>query len=255
MTGSTSNRLQGKVALVTGAAKGIGAGIAKEFAAAGASVVVNYASDAVRAQKVVSDIRDGGGTAVAAQGDVSVSGDVERVFDEAVRTYGRLDVVVNNAGVWHTEPIEAATQEHISHQLSVNVLGPILTIQEALKHFGPDGGSIINVGSLDSARAFPGMSVYAATKGAVDALTRVLAAELGPRGIRVNTLAPGAVETEGIRAVDFIGSDAEKVMIENTPLGRLGQPEDLAKVAVFFASDDAGWVTGERLTASGGLRS
>ena len=254
MTGSTSNRLHGKVALVTGAAKGIGAGIAKEFAAAGASVVVNYASDAERAQKVVNQIRDRGGAAVAAQGDVSDSGDVERVFNEIVRTYGRLDVVVNNAGVWHTEPIEAATQEHISRQLSVNVLGPVLTIQEALRHFGPDGGSIINIGSLDSARAFPGMSVYAATKGAVDALTRVLAAELGPRGVRVNTLAPGPVETEGIQAVGFIGTTAEREMTEQTPLGRIGQPEDLAKVALFLASDDAAWVTGERLTASGGLR-
>jgi len=239
---------------VTGAAKGIGAGIAKEFAAAGASVVVNYASDAERAQKVVNQIRDRGGAAVAAQGDVSDSGDVERVFNEIVRTYGRLDVVVNNAGVWHTEPIEAATQEHISRQLSVNVLGPVLTIQEALRHFGPDGGSIINIGSLDSARAFPGMSVYAATKGAVDALTRVLAAELGPRGVRVNTLAPGPVETEGIQAVGFIGTTAEREMTEQTPLGRIGQPEDLAKVALFLASDDAAWVTGERLTASGGLR-
>jgi len=255
MTGSTSNKLQGKVALVTGAAKGIGVGIAKEFAAAGASVVVNYASDAEGAQKVVSHIRDGGGVAVAAQGDVSVPGDVERVFSEIVRTYDRLDVVVNNAGVWHAEPIEAATQEHISRQLSVNVLGPILTIHEALKHFGPDGGSIINIGSFDSARAIPGMSVYAATEGAVDALTRVLAAELGPRGVRVNTLAPGGVGTEGIHASNFMGSDAEKEMIERTPLGRMGRPEDLAKVAVFFASDDAAWVTGERLTASGGLRS
>ncbi|WP_290059071.1 SDR family NAD(P)-dependent oxidoreductase [Amycolatopsis solani] len=255
MTDNTPKRLHGKVALVTGAAKGIGAGIAKEFAAAGAAVVVNYAADAEGAQKVVSHIRDNGGAAVAAQGDVSVPGDVERVFAEVVRAYGRLDVVVNNAGVWHTEPIEAVTQEHISRQLSVNVLGPILTIQEALKHFGPGGGSIINIGSLDSARAVPGMAVYAATKGAVDALTRVLAAELGPRGVRVNTLAPGGVETEGIRAAGFIGSDAEKAMIERTPLGRLGRPEDLAKVAAFFASDDAAWVTGERLTASGGLRS
>ncbi|MBB5067987.1 3-oxoacyl-[acyl-carrier protein] reductase [Saccharopolyspora gloriosae] len=255
MTLNNSNRLQGKVALVTGAAKGIGAGIAKEFAAAGASVVVNYASDAEGAQKVVSHIRDSGGTAVAVQGDVSAREDVERVFGEVVHTYGRLDVVVNNAAVYFAEPVEDASQEHISHQLSVNVLGPILTVQEALKHFGPDGGSIINIGSLDSARAVPGMSVYAATKGAVDAFTRVLAAELGPRGVRVNTLAPGGVETEGIHAAGFMGSDAEKEMIERTPLGRMGQPQDLARVAVFFASDDAAWVTGERLTASGGLRS
>ncbi|SFS31771.1 SDR family NAD(P)-dependent oxidoreductase [Saccharopolyspora flava] len=255
MTGSSSNRLRGKVALVTGAAKGIGASIAKEFADAGASVVVNYASDAEGAQRVVSHIRDNGGAAVATQGDVSESGDVERVFDEVVRAYGRLDIVVNNAGVYYPEPIETTTQEQISRQLSVNVLGTVLTIQEALKHFGPDGGSVINIGSLDSARAVPGMSVYAASKGAVDALTRVLAAELGPRKIRVNTLAPGGVETEGIHTAGFMGSDAEKDMIERTPLGRMGQPEDLAKAAVFFASDDAAWVTGERLTASGGLRS
>jgi 3-oxoacyl-[acyl-carrier protein] reductase len=251
----SERRLEGKVTLVTGASKGIGAGIAKEFAAAGAPVVVNYASDAAGARRVVDDISAGGGTAVAIQGDVSVVEDVERVFAELVATYGRLDVVVNNAGVYQVEPIGEASNETVSRQLGVNVLGPILTTREALKHFGPSGGSILNIGSLDSARAVPGMSVYAATKGAVDALTRVLAAELGPRGIRVNTLAPGGVETEGIHAAGFMGSNAEKDMIDRTPLGRMGQPEDLARVAVFLASDDAGWVTGERLTASGGLRS
>ncbi|MBW0103632.1 glucose 1-dehydrogenase [Pseudonocardia sp. KRD-291] len=247
--------LEGKVALVTGASKGIGAGIAKEFAAAGASVAVNYASDANSAERVVSDIETRGGAAIAVQGDVSVAADVERLFAETVAAYGRIDVLVNNAAVYYPEPFESATPRQIDQQLSVNVLGTILTIQEGLKHFGPNGGSVINIGSLDSARAIPGMSVYAATKGAVDALTRVLAAELGSRGIRVNTLAPGGVETEGIHAVGFMGSDAETDMIERTPLGRIGQPEDLARVAVFFAGDDAGWVTGERLTASGGLRS
>lgn len=250
-----TRKLDGKVALVTGASKGIGAGIAKEFAAAGASVVVNYASSAEGAERVVSDIRARGGSAIAVHGDVSIATDVERLFAETVAAYGRFDVLVNNAGVYYAKPLETITPQQIHRQLSVNVLGPILTIQEALKHFGPDGGTVINIGSLDSARAIPGMSVYAATKGAVDALTRVLAAELGSRGIRVNTLAPGGVETEGIHAAGFIGSDAETAMIERTPLGRIGQPEDLGRVAVFFASDDAGWVTGERLTASGGLRS
>lgn len=247
--------LEGKVALVTGASKGIGAGIAKEFAAAGASVVVNYASGADDAKRVVSDIEAQGGAAVAVQGDVSVAADVERLFIQTIDAFGRLDVLINNAAVYYSEPFGTVTPRQIQKQLSVNVLGTILSTQEALKHFGPHGGAVINIGSLDSARAVPGMSVYAATKGAVDALTRVLAAELGPRGIRVNTLAPGGVDTEGIRAIGFIGSDAERDMIERTPLGRIGQPEDLARVAVFFASDDAGWVTGERLTASGGLRS
>jgi 3-oxoacyl-[acyl-carrier protein] reductase len=247
--------LDGKVALVTGASKGIGKGIAKEFAAAGASVVVGYASSAAGAEQVVSDIEALGGSAIAVQGDVSVAADVERLLAETVAAYGRLDVLVNNAAVYYPEPFDTVTPQQIDQQLSVNVLGTILTTQAALEHFGPDGGVVINIGSLDSARAVPGMSVYSATKGAVDALTRVLAAELGSRGIRVNTLAPGGVETEGLHAAGFMGSDAEREMIERTPLGRLGQPEDLARVAVFLASDDAGWVTGERLTASGGLRS
>jgi 3-oxoacyl-[acyl-carrier protein] reductase len=255
MTGNGSGKLEGKVALVTGASKGIGASIAEEFAAAGASVAVNYASGADGAQRLVNSIHARGGAAIAVQGDVSETGDVERVFDEIIATYGRFDILVNNAGVYYSEPFDVTTTEHVSRQLAVNVVGPILTTREALKHFGPSGGSIINIGSLDSARAVPGMSVYAASKGAVDALTRVLAAELGPRRIRVNTLAPGGVETEGIHAIGFMGSDAEKDMVERTPLGRLGQPGDLARVAVFFASDDADWVTGERLTASGGLRS
>jgi 3-oxoacyl-[acyl-carrier protein] reductase len=251
----TGARLAGKVALVTGASKGIGAGIAREFAAAGASVVVDYASSAADAERVVRDIRARGGDAIAVRGDVSVPADVEHLFARTVEAYGRFDILVNNAGVYYIETLDTATPQKIDRQLSVNVAGLIRTIQEALKHFGPDGGSILNIGSLDSARAVPGMSVYAATKGAVDALTRALAAELGPRGIRVNTLAPGPVETEGIHAAGFMGSDAEKEMIARTPLGRLGQPEDLARAAVFFASDDAAWVTGERLTASGGLRS
>jgi 3-oxoacyl-[acyl-carrier protein] reductase len=255
MTNESSRRLHGKVALVTGGSKGIGAGVALELAAAGARVAVNYATDLDGATRVVTRIRDGGGAAFAVRGDVSVAEDVERMFAETTAQYGRVDVVVNNAGVYHPEPFETTTAEQISRQLSVNVLGTILTSREAVKQFGPGGGSIINIGSLDSSRAVPGMAVYSATKGAVDALTRVLAAELGPRGIRVNTVAPGGVETEGIHAAGFMGSDAEKEMIERTPLGRLGTPEDLGRVVLFFASDDAGWVTGERLTVSGGLRS
>ncbi len=252
---TTGRVLDGRVALVTGASKGIGSGIAKEFAAAGASVIVNYASSAEDAERVVTEIRARGGSAIAVRADVSTAADVQRLFAETIAAYGRFDVLVNNAGVYEVAPLEAVTAQQIERQLSTNVLGPILTTREALKHFGADGGTVINIGSLDSARAVPGMSVYAATKGAVDALTRVLAAELGPRGIRVNTLAPGGVETEGIHAAGFIGSDAEADMILRTPLGRIGRPEDLGRVAVFLASDAAGWVTGERLTASGGLRS
>jgi 3-oxoacyl-[acyl-carrier protein] reductase len=247
--------LTGKVAVVTGASKGIGAGIARRFGAAGASVVVNYASDASDAARVVDDIRDAGGTAIAVQADVSDAEDVIRLFTVTIDALGRLDVLVNNAAVYFPEPIDGATVENTRRQFSVNVLGTISTIQHALPHFGSKGGSIVNIGSLDSARAVPGMSVYAATKGAIDALSRTLAAELGPRGIRVNTLAPGLVETEGIKALGFDGSPDAAAMIERTPLGRIGQPEDIAKAAVFLASDDAAWITGERLTASGGLRS
>jgi 3-oxoacyl-[acyl-carrier protein] reductase len=247
--------LTGKVAIVTGASKGIGAGIARRFGAAGASVVVNYASNPDDATRVVDDIHAAGGTAIAVQADVSDADAVARLFAETVDAFGCLDVLVNNAAVYLPEPVEEASREHIDRQFSINTLGTIMTIQQALAHFGSDGGSIVNIGSLDSARAVPGMSIYAATKGAIDALTRVLAADLGPRGIRVNTLAPGGVETEGIKAVRFLGSPAETAMIERTPLGRIGQPDDIAKAAVFLASDDAAWITGERLTASGGLRS
>ena len=247
--------LTGKVAIVTGASKGIGAGIARRFGAAGASVVVNYASNTDDAARVVDDIHAAGGTAIAIKADVSDADDVVRLFAETIDGFGRLDVLVNNAAVYLPEPLEEASHDHIHLQFSINVLGTIQTIQQALPHFGSVGGSIVNIGSLDSARAVPGMSVYAATKGAIDALTRVLAAELGPRGIRVNTLAPGGVETEGIKAVGFLGSPEEAAMIERTPLGRIGQPDDIAKAAVFLASDEAAWVTGERLTASGGLRS
>jgi 3-oxoacyl-[acyl-carrier protein] reductase len=246
--------LTGKVAIVTGASKGIGAAIAKGLGAAGAAVVVNYASSKAGADRVVAEITGTGGAAIAVQGDVSKAADVQRLFAETTQAFGALDVLVNNAGVYQFEPIEAVTEAEFHREFDVNVLGPILMIQEALKHFGPQGGSVINISSLASENPTPMLLVYAATKSAVDSITRVLARELGPRKIRVNTIAPGGVETEGLRRMGIIGSDFEQQMVAQTPLGRLGQPEDIARVAVFLASEDAGWVTGEHMTVSGGWR-
>lgn len=247
------SNLKGKTAVVTGASKGIGAGIALGLAKAGASVVVNYASDRAGAERVVAQIKEGGGKAIAVQGDVAKSADVARVFAEAKKTFGALDVLVNNAGVFKFEPLDAVTEQEFHRQFNINVLGTILAVQEAARHFGPRGGSIINVSSVVSMSPVANSVVYSATKGAVDAATRVLAAELGPRNIRVNTLAPGGVETEGTHSMGMIGSDFEKQMIANTPLGRLGQPSDIAKIAVFLASEESGWVTGARIVASGGM--
>jgi 3-oxoacyl-[acyl-carrier protein] reductase len=244
--------LKGKVAIVTGASKGIGAGIAKQLAAAGAAVAVNYASSREGAERVVADIKVGGGRAIAVKGDVAKAADVRRLFEETKSTFGRVDVLVNNAGIYHFQPLEDITEDEFHLQFNTNVLGTILTAKEAAKHFGPDGGSIINISSVASEQAVPTAAVYSATKGAVDTLTRVLAAELGPRKIRVNAIAPGGVETEGTHAAGVIGSDFEKDMVARTALGRLGQPDDIARIAVFLASDAAAWVTGERLTASGG---
>jgi len=246
--------LTGKVAIVTGASKGIGAAIAKGLGAAGAAVVVNYASSQAGADRVVAEITGTGGEAIAVQGDVSKAVDVQRLFAETTQAFGVLDVLVNNAGVYQFEPIEAVTEAEFHREFDVNVLGPILMIQEALKHFGPQGGSVINISSLASENPTPMSLVYSATKSAVDSITRVLARELGPRKIRVNTIAPGGVETEGLHRLGIIGSDFEQQMVAQTPLGRLGQPEDIARVAVFLASEDAGWVTGERMTVSGGWR-
>jgi 3-oxoacyl-[acyl-carrier protein] reductase len=246
--------LTGKVAIVAGASKGIGAAIATGLGAAGAAVVVNYASSQAGADRVVAEITGMGGEAIAVQGDVSKAADVQRLFAETTQAFGALDVLVNNAGVYQFEPIEAVTEAEFHREFDVNVLGPILMIQEALKHFGPQGGSVINISSLASENPTPLSLVYAATKSAVDAITRVLARELGPRKIRVNTIAPGGVETEGLHRMGIIGSDFEQQMVAQTPLGRLGQPEDIARVAVFLASEDAGWVTGERMTVSGGWR-
>ena len=248
------SELKGKVAIVTGASKGIGAGIAKGMAEAGAAVVVNYASSKEGADRVVSEITKKGGKAIAVQGDVSKVADVKRLFAEAKRAFGAPDVLVNNAGIFAFDPLEAVTEDEFHREFNTNVLGPILTIQEALNHFGAEGGSVINISSVVSTSALPNSVVYSATKGAVDSIARVLGTELAARKIRVNTIAPGGVETEGSHSLGMIGSDFEKQIVADTPMGRLGQPEDIARVAVFLASDNARWLTGERIAASGGLR-
>jgi 3-oxoacyl-[acyl-carrier protein] reductase len=244
--------LVGKVAVVTGASKGIGASIAQELAAAGASVVVNYASAKDDAERVVASIKQKGGKAVAVQGDVSKEADVKRLFAETKQAFGAVDVLVNNAGVYGFATIDAVTEAEYRRQFDINVLGPLLTTREAVAHFNGNGGSVINVSSVVSTKAFPQTAVYSGTKGALDAITRVLALELGPRKIRVNTIAPGMIETEGARTLGIIGSDAEKQAAAATPLGRIGQPDDVGKIAVFLASEQSGWVTGERIAASGG---
>jgi 3-oxoacyl-[acyl-carrier protein] reductase len=249
---SDMSDLAGKVAVVTGASKGIGASIAKELAAAGASVVVNYASARDDAERVVASIKQKGGKAVAVQGDVSKEADVKRLFAETVKAFGAVDVLVNNAGVYAFLPLEEVTEAEYRRQYDINVLGPLLATKEAVAHFNGKGGSVINVSSVVSTKAFPQTSVYSGTKGALDAVTRVLALELGPRNIRVNTIAPGAVETEGTHTLGLIGGDIEKQIAATTPLGRIGQPNDIGKIAVFLASDQSGWVTGERIVAAGG---
>jgi 3-oxoacyl-[acyl-carrier protein] reductase len=247
------SKLAGKVAVVTGASKGIGAAIAKALAAQGASVVVNYASSKAGAQAVVDAITAAGGKAVAVAGDVSKAADAQGIIDAAVETYGRLDILVNNSGVYEFAPIEAITEEHFHKHFNVNVLGLLLVTQAAAKHLG-EGGSIINVGSLVSRITPAGSAVYTGTKAAVDGITGVLARELGPRKIRVNSVNPGMVATEGTHSAGFVGSDFETWAVSQTPLGRIGQPDDIAGVAVFLASDDARWITGESLLAGGGAR-
>jgi 3-oxoacyl-[acyl-carrier protein] reductase len=250
------SKLQGKVALVTGASKGIGAGIARELAAAGAAVGVNYATDRPGAESVVGEITQTGGRAVALQGDVSKPADVARVLAEVNRAFGTLDVLVNNAGVYAAMPLEAVTEGEFRREFDTNVLGPLLVIRDSLKHFGPNGGSVINIGSGASRMCPPGYSVYAASKAALDAVTGVLAKELAPRKIRVNSVNPGATLSEGTRAAGLYGtgSEFEKQLVAMTPLGRVGTPEDIAKIVAFLASDDSGWLTGEVILASGGLR-
>lgn len=248
------SELKGKVAVVTGASKGIGAAIAKDLAAAGAAVVVNYSSSKEGAERVVAEITGKGGKAIAVQGDVSKAADVQRLFKETKKGFGSLDVLVNNAGIYKFEPIEAVVEAEFHREFNTNVLGLILATQEAVKHFGSEGGSVINIGSVASVKTPPMSVVYSATKGAVDAVTRVLAKELGPKKIRVNSINPGGVETEGTHQGGIVGSDFQKQMIAETPLGRFGQPEDIAPIAVFLASSASGWLTGETILASGGLR-
>src|SRR5882672_1908805 len=248
------SNLAGKVAVVTGASKGIGAAIAKGLAAEGAAVVVNYSSSKEGADRVVAEIASKGGKAIAVQGDVSKGADVQRIFAETKKAYGQLDVLVNNAGVYQFAALEDITEEQFHRQFNTNVLGLILATQEAAKHFGAEGGSVINIGSTASQLNPPATAIYTATKGAVDAVTHVLAKELGPKKIRVNSINPGVVETEGAHTAGVIGSDFQKGYEAQTPLGRIGQPEDIAPIAVFLASQDSGWLTGETLLASGGLR-
>jgi 3-oxoacyl-[acyl-carrier protein] reductase len=245
--------LTGKVAIVTGASKGIGAGIARLFAQSGASVVVNYSTSEEAAHALVSDIKSSGGKAVAIQADFSKTADIKRLFEESKRTFGTLDILVINAGVYAFGPLESATEQEFHRQFTTNVLGVITATQEAARYSGPDGGSIINVSSIASVGFMPNSVIYAASKSAVDAITRVTSVELAPKRIRVNTLAPGATITEGIAALGW-PEEAVKAIIATIPFGRPGQPDDIARAALLLASDDSAWVTGERITASGGQR-
>jgi len=250
---SVSN-LQGKVAVVTGASKGIGASIAEHLAASGAAVIVNYSASKTGADAVVKRIADKGGKATAIQADVSQYQDIARLFEQTKQAYGRLDILVNNAGIFEFRPLEAITPEHFHKQFDLNVLGLLLTTQEAVKFMGPAGGSIVNISSIVGPMPVPNASVYSATKAAVDAITVSLSQELGPRKIRVNSINPGMVETEGLHAAGIAESDFRTRTESLTPLGRIAQPEDIAKAAVFFASEDAGWVTGQTLLLTGGQR-
>jgi 3-oxoacyl-[acyl-carrier protein] reductase len=248
------SKLAGKVAIVTGASKGIGASIAKHLAAAGASVVVNYSSSKAGADRVVAEIERNGGKAVAIGANCAEQAEIARLFAEAKKAFGRLDILVNNAGVYDFAPIEEVTPEHFHKLFNLNVLGLMLATQQAVKHFGSEGGSIINISSVVATSAPPGTSVYSATKAAVDAITRSLAQELGPRQIRVNSINPGMVETEGVHAAGLSEGDFRKQYEAHTPLGRIGQPQDIAPAAVFLASSDSAWITGETFYIAGGFR-
>jgi 3-oxoacyl-[acyl-carrier protein] reductase len=247
-------KLTGKVAVVTGASKGIGAGIAKELAAQGASVVVNYASSKEGAEKVVAEITKAGGKAIAVGGSVAKAAEIDQLFAETKKAYGKVDILVNNAGVYAFKPLEEITEEEIDRIYDTNVRGLLLVTKAGVALFPPEGGSVINIGSVASEQTPPTSAVYSGSKGAVDAITRVFAKELGPKKIRVNSVNPGPVVTEGFKSGGIEGSDFEKSMIQGTPLGRLGQPDDVATVVAFLASDDARWVTGSLLQAAGGLR-
>ena len=249
-------KLAGRVALVTGASKGIGAGIARELASAGAAVVVNYATDRAGAEAVVGEIRQVGGRAVAVQSDVSQSADIARMMTEVTRAFGSLDILVNNAGVYRPMPLEEVTEDEFHREFNTNVLGPLLVIRDSLKLFGPRGGSIINIGSGASRMCPPGYSIYTASKSALDAITGVLSKELASRNIRVNSVNPGATLSEGTKTAGLygVGSEFEKQLVALTPLGRIGTPSDIAKVVAFLASDESGWLTGEIIHATGGQR-
>ena len=254
MSTSITKKLAGKIAVVTGASKGIGAAIAKHLAAEGAAVIVNYASSKSSADKVVAEVTGAGGKAVAVQADVAKLADIERLFAETKKVFGRLDILVNNAGVYEFAPLDGITEAHFRKQFDLNVLGLLFTSQAAVKLFDSAGGSIVNISSIVSTLAFPNASVYSGTKGAVDAITRSLATELGPRKIRVNAIRPGMVETEGTHAAGIEESEMKKQVLALTPLGRLGQPDDIAGAAVFLASADSSWITGETLVIAGGSR-
>lgn len=249
-----AQKLAGKVAVVTGASKGIGASIAKYLAAEGASVVVNYASGKEDGERVASEIVAAGGKAIAVHASVTKRAELERLFSETRKVYGAIDILVNNAGVYEFLPIEAITEEHFHRQFDTNVLGLLLATQEALKHLNPAGGSVINISSMVSTFAPPQSAVYTATKSAVDGITKVLSKELGPRKIRVNSINPGMVVTEGTKAAGFLEGDFRAQIESQTPLGRIGQPQDIATAVVFLASDDSSWVSGESLIIAGGLR-
>lgn len=251
---TNTKKLDGKVAIVTGASKGIGVAIAKHLAAEGAAVVVNYSSSKEGADRVVDEIAKQGGKAIAVRANMAKKAEIERLFSETKKAFGRLDILVNNAGIYEFLPLENITEEHFHKHFDLNVLGLLLAIQEATKYFGPEGGSVINISSSASTSAPASSSVYSATKAAVDTITKSLAQELGPRKIRVNAVNPGMVETEGLRAGGFLESDFRKMFETQSPLGRVGQPDDIAPAVVFLASPDAGWITGETLIISGGYR-
>jgi 3-oxoacyl-[acyl-carrier protein] reductase len=247
-----TQKLAGKVAVVTGASKGIGAAIAKELGAEGASVVVNYSASKDGAERVVNEIIARRGRAIAVKANLSKKAEIDQLFDESKKTFGPIDVLVNNAGIYEFSALEEISEEHFRKQFDLNVLGLALSIRAAVKQFNPAGGSIINISSIVGTSGFPAAAIYSGTKGAVDSITRSLAAELGPRKIRVNAIAPGMVETEGTHAAGITESDMRKQVEAKTPLGRIGQPQDIAKAALFFASDDSAWITGETLIVSGG---
>jgi 3-oxoacyl-[acyl-carrier protein] reductase len=248
-----SAKLAGKVAVVTGASKGIGASIAKHLAAEGAAVVVNYASSKSGADTVVSEISRNGGRAIAVKADLAKKTDIDYLFAETKKAFGKADILVNNAGIYEFLPLEQITEDHFHKQFNLNVLGLVLATQEAVRQFGPNGGSVINISSVVSKVAPPNGSIYSATKGAVDTITKSLAKELGPRKIRVNSINPGMIETEGFHSAGIAGSEMQKAVEAQTPLGRIGQPQDIGSVAVFFASDDSAWITGESVQVAGGF--